>query len=127
MKAEIKARHERIWNCVAAIPRGRVASYGQIADLAGMRRGARLVGPALCAAPPALGLAWHRVINVRGRISIPPGDPAYLEQIRLLRAENVIVLDGRVDLALYGWSPTLDEIVWGPLDISAKNTWREGM
>jgi methylated-DNA-protein-cysteine methyltransferase-like protein len=116
MKMDKKARYRRIWNCVASIPRGRVASYGQVADLAGVHRGARLVGPALRAAPPGLCLAWHRVINARGRIAIQPDNPAHREQVRRLRAENVTVIDGRVDVAMYKWSPTLDEIVWGPMD-----------
>jgi methylated-DNA-protein-cysteine methyltransferase-like protein len=105
--------YRRVGNTVAAIPPGRVASYGQIAELAGHRRGARLIGRALGRAPNRAELPWHRVLNAQGKISIPPGHTAHQEQIRRLIDESVCVKDGRVDMARYQWQPDLDELLWG--------------
>ena len=89
-----------------------MASYGQVARLAGLPRHARLVAPALSAAdaptPP-----WYRVINAAGRIAPSPNSPGYRRQRQLLKDEGVVVSKGRVDLAVYGWkagtqSPLLD-------------------
>lgn len=62
---------ERIWTVVAAIPVGRVATYGQVAELAGLPRGARAVGLAMARLPAGTRLPWHRVINATGKVSIP--------------------------------------------------------
>ena len=107
------ASYEAIWNVVRAIPRGRVASYGQVARLAGLPKNARMVGRALGEAPAALKLPWFRVMNAAGRIALPPSSRGYREQSRLLREEGVIVTKGRVDLKRFGWkagneSPLLD-------------------
>jgi len=106
--------YSRIWSAVAAIPYGRVASYGQIAELAGIARGARMVGWALGKAPDRMALPWYRVLNAQGRISIPKGSKARSEQIRRLTDEGIVVMDGRVDMRRYRWEPDLDELVWGP-------------
>jgi methylated-DNA-protein-cysteine methyltransferase-like protein len=119
MAVETNKSYARIWNVVAAIPRGRVASYGQVAELAGIGRGARLVGWALGQAPDRSALPWHRVLNAQGRISIPPGSRGRAEQIRRLTAEGVVVNEGRVDMRRYRWDPDLDELVWGPAVFSA--------
>lgn len=107
-------RYEPIWNVVARIPAGRVASYGQVAALAGYPRGARLVGRALSRAPDSLGLPWHRVVNAAGRISLPAGSPGFAEQVHRLRAEGVVVRGDRVSIDAAGWAPSLDELVWAP-------------
>jgi methylated-DNA-protein-cysteine methyltransferase-like protein len=104
-----------IWRVIAAIPTGRVASYGQIAALAGLPRGARQVARALRHAPAELGLPWHRVIAVNGRIAIPASSLGYRTQIRRLRAEGIVVAAGRVDMRVYRWVPRLDELLWGPM------------
>jgi len=104
----------RIRAAVAAIPRGRVASYGQLARLAGEPRGARRVGRVLRAAGRDARLPWHRVVAATGRVALPDGDPARVEQLRRLRAECVIVVDGRIDMARFGWRPDLDAVLWGP-------------
>ena len=106
--------YRHVWNTVASIPPGRVASYGQIAKLAGIANGARLVGWALRGAPADIDLPWHRVVNAQGRISIPATDPAHGEQVRRLTAESVQVAGGFIDMSRYSWSPDLDELVWGP-------------
>jgi len=89
---------------IRRIPRGKVASYGQVAALAGDARQARQVAWILHASPEAEGLPWHRVISARGRVSLPgPGGKA---QIRRLRAEGIRVgPGGSVDVMSCGWKP----------------------
>lgn len=109
-------RYRRIYATVRAIPAGQVASYGQIARLAGLPRQARLVGYALHRLPEGATVPWHRVINAQGRIAFPPHSEPYRQQQTLLLAEGVAVIGGKVDLSCYGWQPTLDELLWGPGD-----------
>jgi methylated-DNA-protein-cysteine methyltransferase-like protein len=104
---------ERIWNEVAAIPRGEVASYGGVARRAGLPRRARLVGHALKVAPAALKLPWHRVLNAQGRISLPAGSEAHRMQRRLLEEEGVMFRNGRADLSRSG-AQDLDALLWKP-------------
>jgi len=103
----------RIWAVVSRIPRGRVATYGQVARMAGFGRGARTAGWALHALPDDLLIAgrpvpWHRVINAGGRISPRSGDGetvAVVRQGARLRREGIrITGNGRIDLERYGWS-----------------------
>ncbi len=98
---------QRIRAMVDSIPKGRVATYGQIAEEAGLPRRARLVGRVLGGLPPRTKLPWHRVVNAAGRISQRPG--GILEQRRRLKREGV-VLDrrGKIDLTLYRWKPDWD-------------------
>jgi methylated-DNA-protein-cysteine methyltransferase related protein len=105
---------ERIWNAVAAIPRGQVASYGEVARRAGMPRRARLVGHALKVAPASLKLPWHRVLNARGAISLPAGSHAHRQQRELLEREGHRFRGGRIDLAGTDAAPDLDELLWRP-------------
>jgi methylated-DNA-protein-cysteine methyltransferase related protein len=106
-------RLERIWAAVAAIPRGRVASYGAIAARAGLPGRARMVGRALKLAPRALALPWHRVIGASGRIAFPPGSRAFREQTRRLKREGLAVCAGRVRLASARTREELDALLWG--------------
>jgi methylated-DNA-protein-cysteine methyltransferase-like protein len=115
MGAALKPEYRRIWSTIAAIPRGRVASYGQIGELAGFSRGARLVVRALRYAPDDLDLPWHRVLNAQGKIAIPVNSPSHAEQARRLADEDVPMVAGRVDMDRYRWQPDLDELMWGPL------------
>lgn len=78
---------QRIWSVVAMIPQGKVASYGQIAALAGMPRHARLVGRTLRELPRGSKLPWHRVVNATLRISMRPGGTS--KQRRRLEAEGI--------------------------------------
>lgn len=94
-------KYRRIYAVVDRIPAGRVATYGQVAELAGLSRQARLVGYALHGCPRRL--PWHRVINAKGRISLPPDSTAAMTQRRRLTEEGVVFLGGRVDLARYRW------------------------
>ena len=88
---------------IAAIPRGRVATYGQVAHLAGKPWGARQVAWILHSQAERYGLPWQRVIGAGGRISLPPGR-GLEEQRRLLRREGVAVgPGGAVDLERFQW------------------------
>ncbi len=88
-----------------SIPPGRVATYGQVAALAGRAGAARGVAWILHSSSEAAGLPWQRVIGAAGRISLPPGR-GFREQKRLLEAEGVAVgRGGRIDLGRYRWEP----------------------
>ena len=107
----LPAFYARAWQVVRSIPRGRVASYGQIAELAGAPRGARQVGRALKLAPAPL--PWHRVVTASGRIAFAPHSDAYNRQCARLSEEDVPVIGGRIDMRRFRWQPTLDERLWG--------------
>lgn len=99
--------YARIYAVVDRIPEGRVATYGQVAALAGMPGQARLVGYALHSLPDAADLPWQRVINARGEVSRRSG-PGWQEgyQRHLLEEEGVAFDSrGRVDLATFRWDP----------------------
>ena len=107
--------YRKIWEQAVLIPEGAVASYGQIAKLAGLpRRAARMVGRALGAAPAELNVPWHRVVNAAGRIALPPDSPGFKRQQALLEAEGIVVTNGQLDIDVYRWDPSLDELLWGP-------------
>ncbi|HEY2946514.1 MAG TPA: MGMT family protein [Vicinamibacteria bacterium] len=93
----------RVYAAVRAIPRGRVATYGQLARLLGVPRGARAVGWALRALSPSREkrVPWHRVVGAGGRIS-PRAGAGPLVQRRRLRREGVTFREGRVDLRRHG-------------------------
>jgi methylated-DNA-protein-cysteine methyltransferase-like protein len=90
------ARMQRIWETIRDIPQGSVASYGQIAEIAGIPRGARQVGYALRQLPDGHDVPWHRVLQVSGKIAFAPGSGAYQEQRKRLMMEDVAVIAGRV-------------------------------
>ncbi len=97
----------RILSTVDSIPRGRVATYGQVALEAGLPRRARLVGRCLRELPPRTELAWHRVVNAEGRIAERGDGESALRQRRRLEEEGVeFDARGRVDLGRYRWQPT---------------------
>jgi methylated-DNA-protein-cysteine methyltransferase-like protein len=104
--------HERIYAAIAAIPRGRVTSYGAIAARAGLPGRARLVGKLLGQPPEGMMLPWYRVLRSSGHIAMPPGSPGFREQSRLLRAEGVEVKNGRVALSRFGMDGDLDHVLW---------------
>lgn len=94
----------RIYAVVKRIPRGRVATYGQVATLAGLDGHARQVGYALHDLPPRSKLPWHRVINAKGEISPRSAGDSHELQRMLLEAEGVVFsLDGRVELKRHRW------------------------
>ena len=100
MKEE-KSAFERIYDIIREIPEGKVASYGQVAELAGNRRWARVVGYALHAVPEDSELPCHRVVNCQGRMA-----PHWPEQKMLLEGEGIEFLkNGCVNLKRYRWNP----------------------
>ena len=99
-------RWQRIWRVVARIPRGRVATYGQIAHLAGLPGQARQVGYALAALPDGSRVPWQRVVNARGQTSPRSSfDGAARQRLRLEEEGVVFDAAGRIDLARYLWKP----------------------
>ncbi|MEW6751698.1 MAG: MGMT family protein [Candidatus Latescibacterota bacterium] len=109
--AAIRARtanpmRRAIYRVVARIPYGRVATYGQVATLAGYPGRARQVGYALAGMPEGLDLPWHRVINAQGKVSPRLHSLWHEFQYELLEREGIAFRDNRVDLAHYGWQPS---------------------
>jgi methylated-DNA-protein-cysteine methyltransferase-like protein len=96
------SRYEIIWKIVRKVPYGRVATYGQVAQIAGFDGLARQVGYALHAMPRNSNIPWHRIINSQGRISLS-GPTARLQQ-RLLQSEGVLFsTSGKIDLRKFQW------------------------
>ena len=90
---------QEIWAVVGAIPRGSVSTYGAVARAAGLPGRARMAGRALRESPKEMKLPWHRVVGAGGRIVFPRLSLAHREQTRRLKAEKVLVKDGRVGRA----------------------------
>ena len=107
VEARREGTHARIYAVVRRIPRGRVATYGQIAALAGLRGQARLVGYALHALPAGSRVPWQRVINAQGMVSVRrSGAGSELNQRLRLEREGVrFDQRGRVALERYRWEP----------------------
>ncbi len=87
-----------------------MAAYGQIARLAGLPNQARLVGYALHATPTEIDLPWRRVVNARGRISLPVAEGRYDLQKALLISEGVRFSNETVNLHRYQWNPTSSQL-----------------
>ncbi|MFC4764389.1 MGMT family protein [Dyella koreensis] len=104
---------ERIYAAIAAIPPGRVASYGAIAARAGLPGRARLVGRLLGEVPDGMTLPWFRVLRASGEVALPRGSKGFREQCRLLKAEGVEVKNGRVPLSRFGLDADVDRVLWG--------------
>jgi methylated-DNA-protein-cysteine methyltransferase-like protein len=101
---DTRRTYARIYAIVKRIPRGRVATYGQVATLAGLDGHARQVGYALHSLPDKIDIPWHRVINARGEISPRSAGDSHELQRMLLEEEGVeFSLDGRVELKKYRW------------------------
>ena len=98
--------YAKFYAVIQQIPEGKVATYGQIAEMAGSPGYARQVGYALHATPADMEIPWHRVINAKGMISIKGDGPYDDVQRLLLEAEGVkFDLKGRVPLKKYRWDP----------------------
>ena len=110
---------ERVRALVALIPLGQVATYGQIASLAGAPRRARMVGRAMATLPSGSKLPWHRVVNSQGRVSERGGTNPLKQnqktptptsrQAKLLLAEGVVFQNGKISLRQFQWEPVPDE------------------
>ncbi len=113
-------RMQRIRITICDIPEGRVASYGQIAEIAGVARGARQVGYTLRNLASAHNVPWHRVVQASGKIAFEKNSPQFANQRNRLMMEGVTVVAGRIDMKKFRWQPDLDELLWKP-----KSTWDE--
>ncbi|MBQ5430913.1 MAG: methylated-DNA--[Lachnospiraceae bacterium] len=94
---------KRIYEAVQQIPKGYVATYGQVAEAAGDRKMARAVGNALHKNPDPLRIPCHRVVNAKGELSGRYAFGGADKQAERLAEEGVSVIDGRVDLKHYQW------------------------
>jgi methylated-DNA-protein-cysteine methyltransferase-like protein len=100
-----EARRTALYLTLHQVPEGKVVSYGQLAELAGLGRAARFVGRTLSQLPHGSSLPWHRVLGAGGRISLAPGTPSGEEQRARLRTEGVTIRNNRVDMVRHGWRP----------------------
>lgn len=103
--------YARIWQTVLQVPAGKVASYGQIADLAGLPGRARLVGKALGLAPAEMQLPWYRILRSDRSLAFAAGSDMALLQRQLLLEEGVLLSTNRVD-KVYFWRPDLAELLF---------------
>jgi methylated-DNA-protein-cysteine methyltransferase-like protein len=94
--------HRAVYRLVDEIPRGQVATYGQLAALLGWPRAARAVGHAMRHCPPAV--PWHRVVNASGGISLRANVGGMMTQRVLLEQEGVAVRRGKIALARHRWA-----------------------
>ncbi|MBD1552536.1 MGMT family protein [Pseudomonas typographi] len=99
------ARKAALYTALSAVPAGKVVSYGQLGDMAGLSRAARWVGRTLSQLPGGTALPWHRVVAAGGRISLPAGTASGDEQRARLRQEGVLGSGDRVDIRRHGWRP----------------------
>jgi methylated-DNA-protein-cysteine methyltransferase-like protein len=100
-----RSRYTEFYDVIRRIPRGRVATYGQIARLAGYPGHARQVGYALFALKSSTTVPWQRVINAAGRISLKPFTGGISQRL-LLEKEGVRFNGDRVSLTAFGWRPS---------------------
>lgn len=97
-----------VLHLIQSVPKGRVATYGQIAFLAGNPRGARGVSWLLHSCSYSHNLPWQRIINAQGTISFPLFSQQYMRQKTLLQEEGIIFVNEYVDLQKYGWDGVLE-------------------
>jgi methylated-DNA-protein-cysteine methyltransferase-like protein len=98
-------KDQKIWQVVLSIPEGKVASYGQVASMAGLGRQARYIGRALGKLPAGHTVPWYRVIRSNGQIAFPEGTETFATQKKLLEQEGVEVKNGRIPMRHYQWQP----------------------
>ncbi|WP_448213328.1 MGMT family protein [Colwellia sp. MEBiC06753] len=112
----VNENYLKIWRTVQEIPFGKVACYGQVADLAGLPGRARLVGKCLGYVPDegvdGQLVPWYRVINSAGKISFAVGSDSFEQQKSHLQQEQVVVIGNRIKLADFQWRPAIDELLF---------------
>ena len=96
-------KRERIWQVVSSIPRGKVATYGQVARLAGLPGYARYVGYTMKTLPSDSKMPWFRVVNSKGELSFPKHSVRYRAQQEKLEAEGIVFSEGKFCLQTYQW------------------------
>lgn len=94
---------EEIWQIVAAIPQGNVATYGQVARLAGYPNHARYVGTTMKGLPKDTRLPWHRVVNSKGELSFPINSASWHRQKDRLEEEGVVFRGKKFSLRQFQW------------------------
>lgn len=100
----VENNFQKILSVVQTIPEGKVATYGQIARIAGIPKNARQVGYALHGVSEGTDIPWHRIINTKGQISFPVDSSNYAIQRALLEAEGIrFSLQSRISLKKYQW------------------------
>jgi methylated-DNA-protein-cysteine methyltransferase-like protein len=105
-----------IYAAIRRVPRGRVSSYGAIAQLADLPGRARLVGTVLKNSSPSLRLPWHRIVTSSGRLAFAEGSDPYRTQRNRLQREGVKFSNNKIDMRRFAWPPRaieLDELLWG--------------
>jgi methylated-DNA-protein-cysteine methyltransferase-like protein len=105
LPADSEQRRTALYLSLAQVPSGKVVSYAQLAQLAGLGRAARWVGHTLSQLPEDTKLPWHRVLGASGRLSLSADSPSGAEQRARLQDEGVPILNQRVDMRLHGWRP----------------------
>ena len=108
----LQSKTDKIVQTLGLIPSGKVASYGQIADLAGLPGRARLGGKVLREQASLYQLPWFRIVRANGQLAFPAHSPQADTQKALLAEEKVEVIKGRVDMTQYGWQPSLADILF---------------
>ena len=110
MSETSQSAYQKIYLVVRQIPYGKVATYGQIADLAGYYGKARLVGYALYQVDPVSDIPWQRVINIKGEVSYSIArEGADYVQRNMLEQEGIVFnQQGKIDLEKYRWQVSID-------------------
>lgn len=97
--------YARVYAVVRRIPTGRIATYGQVARLAGLGDHARMVGYALAALPARTSVPWHRVLNAQGTVSRRRSGDTMSQRMRLEREGVHFDARGRASLTTFAWRP----------------------
>ncbi len=100
-------KYKAINGVVLRIPAGTVASYGQVAALAGLPGRARLAGKALSSRINEIDIPWYRVLRSDGKIAFAESTPQYQNQVQHLQNEGIPVNQGKVNMRIYQWDSTL--------------------
>lgn len=103
--AHALSTYARVYAVVRRVPAGRVATYGQVARVAGLGDHARMVGYALAALPNGTAVPWHRIINAQGTVSRRRSGDTLSQRMRLEREGVAFDARGRTSLAKFGWRP----------------------
>jgi methylated-DNA-protein-cysteine methyltransferase-like protein len=98
-------KDERIWQVVFNIPLGKVATYGQVANLAELPGYARYVGHVMKKLPRGSKLPWYRVVNAKGSLSFDVNSSQFQRQKSLLEKEGIVFINGKFSLKKFQWRP----------------------
>jgi methylated-DNA-protein-cysteine methyltransferase-like protein len=107
-KRSAGSTYARVYAVVRRVPLGRIATYGQVARVAGLGDHARMVGYALAALPSGTTVPWHRVINAQGTVSRRRSGDSLSQRMRLEREGVRFDARGRASFATFGWRPRRD-------------------